>query len=322
MTTGKYMCTIGPASQKFNVLAEMTEYGMSSIRFNMSHIDYDIKEIIKFSKKIEQIYGISIPSYMDLKGPELRVHSSEAINLSVNDIIVIGKDIFIDNFNYNLLSIEDVLSINDGQVLLKIVEINENFIKCKAPHGGVIKNESAIYNPKINNALPFISLIDKEHIKVASELEIDYLIVSFIRNAENIHQIKKILKQLSSNMKIVAKIETREAVTNLDEIISLSDEILIGRGDLGVAFPVWELPYIQKNIAKKVKVSGKKLIIGTGFLKSMKKNILPTRAEVSDLYYAFQDGADEIMFSGETAIAKDPVRVLKMANKIHSTINK
>lgn len=171
-------------------------------------------------------------------------------------------------------------------------------------------------NEKLCKTIPFLSEKDILDIEKTCDLGINYLCVSFVNKVEDILQVKEIINTKKSDIKIIAKIETVEGVENLREIIKYCDGVMIGRGDLGVRFPIYELAKQQKKISKIVKEVGKKLIVGTGFLSSMKTNSIPTRAEVNDLYNTYLDGADEIMFSGETAVSINPEEVLIMANKI------
>ncbi len=317
----RFMCTIGPSTCNIDTIKSLYEHGMSGIRFNMSHIDFSIEEIFDDIKILKEQYGYNILTYMDLRGPEIRVITENNIDVRKDQEVIIGKDFQISCNNFSKLMVGDYLYISDGQVVLQAKEITDSKIICKNIVGGEIKNNRNFYSERINKQLPFLSEKDLYDIDLAIKLKFDYLIPSFIRSREDIDLINKIISEAGSPLKVVAKIETKEAVENIDEIISACNVIMIGRGDLGVAFPLFEIPVLQKYIARKVKKANKKLIIATGFLESMKKHRIPERAEVCDLYNSFLDGADEIMFSGEVATSVDPVMVLITATKVLDTLD-
>ena len=309
-----YVCTTGSSLNNIEKINKLFELGMTTIRFNMSY-----REKCMINELTPQIINskYDIKTMVDLCGPEIRIDIPEPINVVKDSIYVIGKDIKIKEGNIDILSVGDIIVFGDGEISFKIIEKDE-YLTCMSLNNGILKRNKKITNENLCKTIPFLSESDINDIKHAIELNIDYLCVSFVNTVEDIKRVKEIT---NDNIKIIAKIETVEGVTNLKDILPLVDGIMIGRGDLGVRYPLYELGKVQKEICKIVKESNKKLIVGTGFLSSMKDNEIPTRAEVNDLYNTILDGADEIMFSGETASSNSPEDVLKTANKIAETID-
>ena len=309
-----YVCTTGPSLNSIETINKLYELGMTTVRFNMSY-----REKCMIDELTPQIVNsdYDIKTMVDLCGPEIRINISEPMNIIKDNVYTIGKDIKIKEGSLDVLNVGDTIVFGDGEISFKIIEKDE-YLKCISLNNGVLKRNKKITNESLCKTIPFLSESDINDIKHAIELNIDYLCVSFVNTVKDIERIKEIT---NDKIKIVAKIETVEGVTNLKEILPLVDGIMIGRGDLGVRYPLCELGKIQKEICKILKDSNKKLIVGTGFLSSMKENEIPTRAEVNDLYNTILDGADEIMFSGETASSISPEDVLKTANKIAETID-
>lgn len=309
-----YVCTTGPSLNNIEMINRLYELGMTTVRFNMSY-----REKCMIDELTPQIINskYDITTMVDLCGPEIRIDIPEPMNIIKNNVYTIGKDIKIKDGNLDVLNIGDIIVFGDGEISFKIIEKDE-YLKCISLNNGVLKRNKKITNENLCKTIPFLSDSDIKDIKHAIELNIDYLCVSFVNTVEDIKRIKEIT---NDRIKIIAKIETVDGVSNLKNIIPLVDGIMIGRGDLGVRYPLYELGKIQKEICKIVKDSNKKLIVGTGFLSSMKENEIPTRAEVNDLYNTILDGVDEIMFSGETASSISPENVLKTANEIAEIIN-
>ena len=308
-----YVCTTGPSLDSIEKINKLFELGMTTIRFNMSYRESCMIDELT-PKIIDSRYDIK--TMVDLCGPEIRINISEPMNIIKNNVYTIGKDIKIKEGNLDVLNIGDIIVFGDGEISFKIIEKDE-CLKCISLNNGILKRNKKITNEKLCKTIPFLSESDINDIKHAIELNIDYLCISFVNTVEDIKSVKTIT---NNKIKISAKIETVEGVINLKDILSEVDGIMIGRGDLGVRYPLSELGKVQKEICKIVKDSNKKLIVGTGFLSSMKENEIPTRAEINDLYNTILDGADEIMFSGETANSNSPENVLKAANEIAETI--
>lgn len=315
----EYICTMGPSIYDFEKILELYHLGLCTIRFNMSHIDYDMDEVLRMIDEIKKITGEKIETMLDTCGSEARVQIEESKEVTIGDRMILGREFIIDVPCESILSIDDILQIDDGKIQFKVIE-TEPFTLVALTNGR-LKNGAGVYSQKISATLPFFSSKDIKDIELAFSKDLDWIACSFVKTKDNIQEIRRIKQRYPEcHTKIMAKIETREAIQNLDEIISVSDGIMIARGDLAVAFPIETIASLQDYIANKVIAASIPLVIGTGFLRSMKKNSIPERAEVTDLYQAFKLST-KIMFSGETAIADDPIHVLETANDIFQTIN-
>ncbi len=314
----EYICTMGPSILNSQKIVELYNLGLRTIRFNMSHIDYDINEVLQMIKRAEKIVGHKIYTMLDTCGTEIRINTNTPRQISIGDTITLEKDFSLNVPYRDILEFGDILKIDDGKVIVKVISKNPTLLVSLT--NGKIKNGAGVFSEKLSKPLPFISEKDYQSFQLAFRNNMDWVACSFVKSKEDIKAVQQLRSQYPNcNTKIMAKIETREAIEHLDEIISLSDGIMIARGDLGVAFPVYMITSLQNYIAGKVISAGIPLTIGTGFLRSMKKNPLPEKAEVSDLYYAFTL-TNSIMFSGETAVADDPISILKTANSIFKTL--
>lgn len=314
-----YVCTTGKSLNNKVIVEKLYKLGLTTVRFNMSYRDKCmIGELVPAINEINLDKDIKIKTMVDLRGPEIRIDIKEPMLIEKNNIYVIGKDILIKEGNISVLDVGDIIIFGDGEIQFKIIEKIDNYLKCISLNNGMLKKNKKITNEKLCKTISFLSDLDKEDIKTALRLGIDYLCISFVNSLEDVNEVKRIVG--NHKIKIIAKIETKEGVENLEKIISKVDGIMIGRGDLGVRYPIYNLASVQKKICNIVKKYNKKIIIGTGFLSSMKKEEIPTRAEVCDIYNAVLDGADEIMFSGETATSISPENVLLTANRIIESI--
>lgn len=315
----EYICTMGPSIYNFNKLLELYNLGLRAIRFNMSHIDYDMDEVLRMIDEIKKISGEQIETMLDTCSSEARIQIAESKEVFIGDIMVLGIDFTIDVPYQSVLSINDILQIDDGKIQFQIIGV-EPFVLKSLTHGK-LKNGAGVYSPKLSINLPFLSEKGKEDINLAFSKNLDWIACSFVKTKEDVDEIRRMKQKYPEcRTKIMAKIETVEAVQNLEEIISVSDGIMIARGDLAVAFPIHEIAALQDYIANKAKAALIPLVIGTGFLRSMKKNSIPERSEVTDLYHAFKL-SHKIMFSGETAIADNPAHILTTANDIFKTVD-
>lgn len=314
----EYVCTMGPSIYGVEKLLELYHLGLRIIRFNMSHIDYDMNEVLAMIHKIQEITGEKIETMLDTCGTEARVRISSNRDIRIGDEMVLGKDFAIDVPCESCLEIGDVIQIDDGKIQMKVTCLNP--LMLLALTNGKLKNGAGVYSPKISSTLPFMSAKDKDAFDFAFSKDLDWVACSFVKSVKDIFEIRNIQKKYPScHTKIMAKIETREAIENLDEIIAASDGIMIARGDLAVAFPIHLIAALQDYIAQSVLEASIPLVIGTGFLRSMKKSMIPERSEVVDLYHAFHI-TNQIMFSGETAIADDPAHILTTANEIFGSM--
>lgn len=330
MKKTKIVCTIGPASEKEEILRQLFLKGMNVARLNFSHGNHEEhKKRIDTIKKLREELDLPIGIMLDTKGPEIRLGSfkEEEIELKAGDTFTLtSREILGDNtiasVSYEGLA-QDVevgnkILIDDGLIELEVVEVvSETDVRCLVLNGGTVKDHKGINLPDTSVNLPAITEKDIEDIKFGIENEVDFIAASFIRKAEDVLEIRKILEEYGGeHIDIISKIENREGVENIDEIIEASDGIMVARGDLGVEIETEEIPLIQKQIIKKCNLAGKPVITATQMLDSMMRNPRPTRAEVTDVANAILDGSDSIMLSGETAAGKYPVEAVKTMHDI------
>lgn len=330
MKKTKIICTIGPACETEEILSKMIEAGLDASRHNFSHGDFEEhKKRIDLVKKLRKKYNKNIAIILDTKGPEIRTGNFEEgkvyLEKGQSFSIECGKEVL---GNKNLCSVTytdlykdvkkgDIILIDDGLIELEVEDICETRINCMVKNSGYVSNHKGVNVPGISINLPAITEKDKQDLKFGISQGIDMIAASFIRKASDVLEIRKFLtKNGGSNILIFSKIETREGVNNIDDIIKFSDGIMIARGDLGVEIPTEEVPLVQKKIISKCNKAGKPVITATQMLDSMIRNPRPTRAEASDVANAIFDGTDAIMLSGETASGNWPVEAVTIMSKI------
>lgn len=325
MKKTKIVGTIGPASEREEVLRELFLNGLNVARLNFSHGSHEEhKRRIDTIKKLRDELDIPIGIMLDTKGPEIRLgtfkdgeielETGDTFTLTTRDVI---GDSTIVKVSYEGLA-RDVekghrILIDDGLVELEVVEIiGGTDIRCLVLNGGTLKDHKGVNVPSVSINLPAITKKDIEDIKFGIENDVDFIAASFIRKASDVLEIRRILEENNGDhIDIISKIENQEGVDNIDEIIEASDGIMVARGDLGVEMLAEEIPLIQKEIIKKCNRAGKPVITATQMLDSMMRNPRPTRAEVTDVANAILDGTDAIMLSGETAAGKYPIEAVK-----------
>nr|WP_307989013.1 pyruvate kinase [uncultured Niameybacter sp.] len=329
MRKTKIICTIGPASEDEKVLRELMLAGMDITRFNFSHGSYDEhKKKFDTVVKLREQLGLPVATMLDTKGPEIRVckFKDSKINLTKGDTFTLttreieGTQDIVSVTYKNLpndVHVGSSILLDDGLIELNVIDIKDTDIICKVMNDGALSNNKGVNLPEANLSMPFISKKDREDIIFGAKTGFDFIAASFTRTAEDILEIRKILKEYNANdIKIIAKIENREGVNNIDEIIRVADGVMVARGDMGVEIPLEEVPALQKMIIKKVYNAGKQVITATQMLDSMMKNPRPTRAETNDVANAIYDGTSAIMLSGETAAGLYPVEALKIMVRI------
>lgn len=330
MKKTKIVCTIGPASEKEEVLKQLILNGMNVARLNFSHGTYEEhKKRIDTIKRVRNELGLPIAIMLDTKGPEIRIRKFKngTITLSDNDTFTlttrdIEGDESIVSVSYdnlpNDVKVGSKILIDDGLVELEVKEIvNGTDIVCRVINGGTLKDHKGVNVPNTPINLPAITEKDISDIKFGIENDVDFIAASFVRKADDVFQIRKVLEENGGgHIEIISKIESQEGVDNIDEIIEASDGIMVARGDLGVEIEPEEIPLLQKMIIKKCNIEGKPVITATQMLDSMIRNPRPTRAEVTDVANAILDGTDAIMLSGETAAGKYPVEAVKTMKSI------
>lgn len=333
MKRTKIICTLGPATDKEDVLEELVKNGMDIARFNFSHGDHEEhKGRMNRLKTVRDELSLPIATVLDTKGPEIRtgllkdgkkviLKKGEEFVLTLGDYVGDEKKVAI---SYEGLC-EDVepgriILIDDGLIGLRVEKIVDKDIVCRVENGGELGEHKGVNVPNVKVRLPGITEKDKEDILFGISQGFDYIAASFVRNAEVIREIRELLKENNGgHIGIIAKIENAEGVDNIDEIIQEVDGIMVARGDLGVEIPSSQVPHIQKQIIRKCNENYVPVITATQMLDSMIRNPRPTRAEVADVANAIYDGTDAIMLSGETAAGAYPVVALRTMVEIAET---
>ena len=324
----KIICTQGPATDDPGIVEGLIEHGMNCARFNFSHGDHaGHKKRIDAVKAAAIKTGKIISLILDTKGPEMRL--GEFKNGSVqlvegNKFILVNKDIQGDETCasvthkklYTEVKVGEKLLLNDGLVELRIDSIEGKDIHTTILNSGKMSSRKRVAAPGVSLGLPAVSKQDEKDILFGIANDMDFVAASFIQRASDVEEIRKLIVDNGGHMEIISKIENLEGVKNIDEIIAVSDGIMVARGDLGVEIPAEDVPIIQKNIIKKCNAVGKPVVVATQMLESMTVNPRPTRAEVSDVGNAILDGADAIMLSGETASGKYPIEAAETMTKI------
>ena len=328
MRKTKIICTIGPATNSYLMLEKMHKAGMNIVRINMSHADHKsaartIKAIKTLNKKVT--YPVAI--MLDTQGPEIRtgdlandlnLRKGQEITISVRGATNVEESSI--QINYadlaQTLKPGDKITVDNGLINLEVLEIIEPLLKCIVIDGGVLKSKRHVNLPGIRVNLPAITAKDREDIRFGMEQSVDFIALSFVREADDVRQLKKLLGKKVDKIKIIGKIEDQQGILNLGEILDEVDGIMVARGDLGVEINLADLPNTQRQIIKTCAERGKRVIVATHLLESMINNPIPTRAEVTDVANAIYEEADAIMLSGETGIGKYPVRCVRQLDSI------
>ena len=328
MRKTKIICTIGPASESEEVLKELMLAGMNVARFNFSHGTHEEqKKKLTSVLKVSNELGLPVATLLDTKGPEIRLKDFEngkaellagqTFILTTEEVMGTKKraSITYKNLRSDVKPGMTIL-IDDGKIEMTIEKINDTDIVCRVVNGGTVSNHKGINVPGAVLSMPYVSDVDYEDIRFCAQMGYDSLAASFARTKEDILQVRKILDENNSTAKIIAKIENMQGIENLDEILEVSDGIMVARGDMGVEIPLEEVPVIQKDMIKKAVAKGKHVITATQMLESMIYNPRPTRAETADVANAIYDGTTAIMLSGESAAGKYPVEAVETMAKI------
>lgn len=334
MRKTKIICTLGPATEDEAILRELMLSGMDVARINMSHGTYEEhKAKMDRVKKLRHELDMPVAILLDTKGPEIRTGNfpekvvlESGQNFTLTTVPCDGDS---DHCSITFAGLPDDVNtgtkilIDDGLIEMEVIDKNETDIICKVLNGGPVSSHKGINVPDITLSLPFLSERDKEDLKFGIEQDVDFVAASFTRSADDINEMKSFLEENGGHdIRIIAKIENKDGVNNIDDIIRISDGIMVARGDLGVEIPIAEIPVIQKMLIKKTRNSDKPVITATQMLDSMIKNPRPTRAETTDVANAIYDGTSVIMLSGETAAGAFPVEAVKtMANIAVTTEN-
>ena len=320
----KIVCTLGPASENEETLRELIKNGLNVCRLNFSHGSHEEhKGRMDLVKKLREELNMPTAILLDTKGPEIRtgkfdvpevfLEEGQTFTITMKDVMG-NKEICTVSYKglANDVKPGDTILIDDGLVGLTVKEVNNDNIVCEVQNSGIVKNHKGVNVPGVKVNLPAITEKDRSDIEFGIEQGIDFIAASFVRKVSDVLAIREILEENNAeHIKIISKIENQEGVENLDEIIEVSDGIMVARGDLGVEIPTEEIPVVQKLMIKKCNEAGKPVITATQMLDSMIRNPRPTRAEVTDVANAIYDGTDAIMLSGETAAGKYPVEAVK-----------
>ncbi len=329
MPKTKIVATLGPASAEYGVLRKMFAAGLDVVRLNFSHGSHaGHLAMIEVVRKLNRKYRRAIRIMQDLEGFRIRVGRFEGGKTRelkrqstvwlVNDLGASGPKTIPFDYEGDLTKIKagQMIFIDDGNLILRAKEVSKMSIKAVVVEGGILKERKGINMPGAALEFAGITEKDKVDIRFGIEQEVDYVALSFVRNAADIQEAAELIKPERPKCRIVAKVESREAIKNIDEIIEAADGIMIARGDMGVAIPIYEVPIVQKRIIRKCNAARKFVITATQMLEHMTEHSRPTRAEVTDVANAILDGTNFVMLSGETAAGKYPFESVQMMNEI------
>jgi len=332
----KIIATLGPATSSKEIILSMMRAGADVFRINFSHADYKVvEENVKIIREINEEYGFSASILGDLQGPKLRVGVvKEGSYLNPGDILTFTNEeqegdstkVFMTYERFPLdVKVGERILIDDGKLVLEVIETNgKDTVQAKTIQGGPLSSKKGVNLPNTEISLPALTEKDIEDAKFILDHELDWIALSFVRNAQDIRDLKELIdnhpKSKEHKIPIIAKIEKPEGVKNIEEILQECDGIMVARGDLGVEVPMEEVPLIQKNLVDITRRYSKPVIIATQMMETMINSLTPTRAEVNDVANSVLDGADAVMLSGETSVGKYPVEVIQNMNKIVSNI--
>lgn len=332
MRKTKIICTIGPATGSYPMLEKLARAGMNIVRLNMSHGDHtSAAKTIKSIKTLNRKVTYPVAILLDTQGPEIRtgdltseleLKNGSIISISVRDVTAVEESSFHIHYDelIETVNVGDRITVDNGIINLEVLEKHEDRImKCRVIDGGILKSKRHVNLPGIRVNLPAITKKDKADILFAMEQGVDFIALSFVREAKDVLELKQLMGRKAGKIKIIAKIEDQQGVSNLEEIIDVSDGIMVARGDLGIEINVAELPNVQRRIVRLCAEKGKRVIVATHLLESMIENPIPTRAEVTDVANAIYEEVDAVMLSGETTIGKHPIRCVEQLDEIAST---
>ncbi len=332
LVSTKIIATLGPSSETKEKIKALAKAGVTMFRLNSSHGNEEIHlKRLNFIREVEKELGYPIPTLLDLQGPKIRVGNFDGAIELVKDSVVKFKHqeeyadgiIPVDYAGITKdVTIGEKILLDDGKLVLEVVEIKKDIISAKVICGGLLKQRKGINIPGSQGSLNVLTERDKQFVKFAINNEIDYLGLSFVRHAKDVMELRELIKKYNGKVKVISKIEKPQALKNIDEIILKSSGIMVARGDLGIEISPEKVPIVQKEIIKKANAQRKVVIVATQMLESMIEQPIPTRAEASDVANAIIDGTDAIMLSGETAAGKYPVEAVKMMKAISQNVEK
>jgi pyruvate kinase len=325
----KIVATMGPASSPKDTLLAMIKAGVNVCRLNFSHgRPEDHKKVIDTIREINEQYKTNVGILADLQGPKIRIglvkdggiHLVNGTHIKITTSECIGDDnqiyITYPEFPQDVQANEIIL-LDDGKLQMRVIETNKkDTVICEVVHGGILTSRKGVNLPNTKVSIPSLTEEDMVNLEFVLQYDVDWIGLSFVRNADDIIQLKHIINQHGSAARVIAKIEKPEAIENIDAIIEVTDGVMVARGDLGVEMPMEQVPLLQKMIARKCRDASKPVIVATQMLESMITTPRPTRAEVNDVANSVLDGADAVMLSGETSVGEFPVIVIETMAKI------
>ena len=324
----KIICTIGPATESFVSLKKLYNAGMNVARLNMSHSDHkNAKKIIDRIKKLNKEVKTPVGILLDTQGPEIRTgDTSEVVNLEPGELVsfTIRDEVDVETTSIRVhydeliqsVKVGTLISLDNGLLNFKVLKKSKNELECIVLDGGKLGSKRHVNLPGIRINLPSVTEKDKKDITFGLKENVDFIALSFVRNASDIEDLNKVLKKQRKKVKIISKIEDREGLLNIEEICEVSDAVMVARGDLGIETDLSNLPNIQRKIMSNCAKYGVRSIVATHLLESMIENPTPTRAEVTDVANAIYEGADAVMLSGETTIGKYPTEAVNFISRI------
>lgn len=325
----KIVATLGPASAKKEVLLNMIKAGVDVCRLNFSHgKTEDHQKVIDIIRDINKKYKTNVGILADLQGPKIRIGlvkdgginliSGHKIEITTKELIGDDKQIYItyQSFPSDVRSGEIIL-LDDGKIQMRVLSTNnKDSVQCEVLYGGILSSRKGVNLPNTKVSIPSLTEEDLTNLEFALKNDVEWIGLSFVRSADDIIELKRIIARSDKTARVIAKIEKPEAVDNIDEIIEATDGVMVARGDLGVEMPMEQVPLLQKMIARKCRSASKPVIVATQMLESMITSPRPTRAEVNDVANSVLDGADAVMLSGETSVGEYPLIVIETMNKI------
>lgn len=328
MRKTKIVCTLGPSTDREGVLREMMRAGMNVARFNFSHGSHEEhKARLDLLKALREELRLPVAAMLDTRGPEIRLKSFEngAIQMKTGqEFTLTTEDVVGDGTRCAITYAElpgdvkegDAILLDDGLVRLTVLGTTSTAIRCRVENDGTMKNNKGVNVPNVRLSMPYMGQRDREDILFGAEQGFDYIAASFIRTAADVREIRALLDKAGSSIRIIAKIENQEGISNLADILAVADGIMVARGDLGVEIDFTEIPILQKKMIAQCVACGKPVITATQMLDSMMENPRPTRAEITDVANAIYDGTSAIMLSGETAAGRYPVEAVRTMDAI------
>ncbi|RNL55169.1 pyruvate kinase [Pedobacter jejuensis] len=329
----KIVATLGPASAKPEVLYSMFNAGLDVCRLNFSHgSQADHQAVLDTIRDLNKKYEYNVGILADLQGPKIRIGlvKEGGINLINGKTTVITTTECIGNEERIYITYQsfpqdvqagEIILLDDGKLQMKVISTNlKDEVVCEIVHGGILTSRKGVNLPNTKVSIPSLTPEDRENLEFVLENDVEWIGLSFVRKADDIIELKKIIAERGKTARVIAKIEKPEAIANIDEIIAVSDGIMVARGDLGVECPMEEVPLLQKMIVAKCRAASKPVIVATQMLESMITTPRPTRAEVNDVANSVLDGADAVMLSGETSVGEFPLIVIETMQKIIQNI--